>query len=440
MDPRPALARSDDNTGDDVTERHSKPAWEMDNEGPDFITPDFEPDLRGDLHTRHMKINMGPSHPAMHGTVQLQVELDGETIVHSECNIGYLHRGFEKMAESVTWTKVFPYTDRLNYVSPLLNNIGYAMAVEKLLGITDEIPERSQYLRVILGEVSRITDHQTATAAMLMELGAMTAYFYLIEGREALWDLIEAMVGGRVTTSWARIGGSSQDIPDEDWIRELRKVLIRCEGILQETDGLVKANRIFIDRTKGVGAMSPTEAINRGWTGPVLRSTGVPYDIRKTSPYLVYDRMDFDVPVGTNGDVYDRYLVRMEEMRQSARIINQALDQLPKGPINIDRPEIFLPEKKNVHYSIEGLINHFKVMMDGVKVPPGEIYSYTEAANGELGFYLVSTGEGKPWKCRVRPPSFFLVQSLPRMVQGRLVADIVPCFGSINMIGGECDR
>ena len=423
-----------------MTEKNSKADWEMDNEGPDFIEPDFEPDLRGDLHTRHMKINIGPSHPAMHGTVQLQVELDGETIVHSECNIGYLHRGFEKMAESVTWTKVFPYTDRLNYVSPLLNNIGYAMAVEKLLGITQDIPERTLYLRVLMGEVSRIVDHLTATAAMLMELGAMTPYFYLIEEREAFYDLIEAMVGSRITTSWARIGGTAHDIPDDNWITELRQVIERLKGILKDADDLVKANRIFIDRTKGIGAISQAEALNRGWTGPVLRATGIPYDLRKTSPYLVYDRMNFEIAVGTSGDVYDRYLVRMEEMRQSALIVLQALDQMPKGPINIDRPDIFLPPKKNVHYSIEGLINHFKVVMDGVKVPPGEVYSYTEAANGELGYYLVSTGDGKPWKCRVRPPSFFLVQSLPRMVQGRMIADIVPCFGSINMIGGECDR
>ena len=405
----------------------------------DYIEPNFEPDLQGDLHTRHLAINLGPSHPAMHGTVQLKVEVDGETIVRSECNVGYLHRAFEKSCEASTWTQVFPYTDRLNYVSPLLNNIGYALAVEKLLGLTDKMTERGKYLRVILGEVSRITDHQTCTAAMVMELGAMTPYFYLMEGREALWDLIEAMVGARMTTSWCRIGGPSTDMP-AGWDAELRKVLDRCLTILDDVDALVKRNRIFIDRTRGVGVMPQAEAINRGWTGPLLRATGVPYDVRRSMPYLVYERLDFDIPVGGSGDVYDRYLVRMEEMRQSDRIIRQALDQLPSGPIMIDDPTIALVPKPQTYGSIEGLINHFKIIMEGIAVPPGEVYSYTEAANGELGFYLVSSGQGRPWKCRCRPPCFPMVQSLPRMVQGRMIADIVPCFGSINMIGGECDR
>jgi NADH-quinone oxidoreductase subunit D len=274
---------------------------------------------------------------------------------------------------------------------------------------------------------------------MVMELGAMTAYFYLIEVREALWDLIEAMVGARMTTAWCRIGGSATDMP-AGWGEELRQVLDRNLKALDEFDALFVKNRIFVDRTKEVGAMPAAEAVNRGWTGPLLRACGVPYDVRKSMPYLVYDRFDFDIPVGTSGDVYDRYLVRMEEMRQSDRILRQALDQLPSGPINIDDANFVLPEREAVYGSIEGLISHFKVVMEGIHVPPGEAYGYTEAANGELGFYVVSSGEGKPLKCRCRPPCFPMVQSLPRMVQGRLVADIVPCFGSINMIGGECDR
>jgi NADH-quinone oxidoreductase subunit D len=308
------------------------------------------------------------------------------------------------------------------------------------MGISDKLPERTKYLRVILGEVSRVSDHQTCVAAMLMELGAMTAYFYLMEGREALWDLVEEMVGARMTTSWCRIGGAATDIPSDDWCPRLLKVLDRCDDILKDIDALVKRNRIFIDRTQGVGGIPAAEAVNRGWTGPLLRATGVPYDVRRSMPYLVYDRFDFEIPVGSSGDVYDRYLVRMEEMRQSARILRQAIEQLPPGPINIDDPAIVLPKKDQVYYSIEGLISHFKVVMEGIQVPPGEVYSYTEAANGELGFYLVSTGEGRPHKCRVRPPCFPMVQTLPRMVQGRMIADIVPCFGSINMIGGECDR
>jgi len=394
-------------------------------------------DLTKNLHTEHMVINMGPSHPVTHGTVKFLVTLDGETIVDLKVDIGYLHRGFEKMCENGTWQQVIPYTDRLNYVSPLINNVGYALAVEKLIGI--DVPERCKYIRVIACELSRISDHLTNVAASGLELGAFTAFLYFVEARELVWDLIEMLCGARVTANYVRIGGLKNDLP-EGFAQKTREVFNRCRTLWNDVNKLLTKNRIFIDRVKDVGVMPVDEAIAMGFTGPCLRACGVPYDVRKTQPYLVYDRMDFEVPIGEKGDNFDKYLVRMEEIIQSMRIVEQALNQLPRGPINLDLPQYRWQSKDDIYNRIDSLIFHFKTVIDGIKPPLGEIYLAVEGANGELGFYLVSDGSGKPYKCRVRPPCFPLTAAMPRMMKGRLIADIVPTFDMINMIGGECDR
>ncbi len=391
-----------------------------------------------ELPSEPMQLNMGPSHPAMHGTVRIVLELSGETIEKADVQIGYLHRGFEKMCERGTWSQVFPYVDRCNYVSPMLNNVGYALACEKMLGIT--VPERCQYYRVILGEIARIVDHMVCNAAVSMELGAFTPFLYLTRARELLFDILEEETGARVTHSFGRVGGMA-NAPTADFKVALRAVMPRVVAAVEECGKLLIKNRIFIDRVSGVGAMSKEDALALGWTGPTLRACGVAYDVRKSNPYLVYDRFDFDVPVGTTGDTFDRFMVRMEEIRQSVRIIDQAIDQMPDdGPINVDDPRIILPPKQEVYTTIEGTIQHFKIVMEGIKIPAGEVYSYTEAGNGELGFYLVSDGSGTPWRVRIRPPCFAVVQGLSQLVTGRMIPDVIPTFGSMNMIGGECDR
>ena len=391
-----------------------------------------------ELPAEPMKLNMGPSHPAMHGTIRMVLELDGESIEKVDVQIGYLHRGFEKMCERGTWTQVFPYTDRLNYVSPILNNVGYALAVEKLCDIT--VPERCQYYRVILGELARISDHLTCNGATAMELGAFTPFLWMMKAREHVWDLLEEETGARLTHSFFRIGGAAKP-PTPNLKGRVREVVDAVNQILDESEKLLLKNRIFLDRMQGVGTITAAEAVQWGWTGPSLRSTGVAYDVRKAHPYLVYDRMEFDVPVGSDGDNWDRFMVRLYEMRQSGRILQQAVTQMPdEGPVNVDRPEIILPNKDDVYRTIEGTIQHFKLIMEGPKVPAGEIYSFTEGGNGELGFFIVSDGTGTPYRVRVRPPCVFTLQAFPRMIRGGMVADIVPTFGSVNMIGGECDR
>jgi len=400
------------------------------------------PETRGpegplDPTSEIMEIQMGPSHPASHGTIKFNLRLDGETIADVDVEIGYLHRGFEKMCEQFTWNHVFPYADRLNYASPLLNNVGFALAVEKLAGVT--VPERCQYIRVIAGEISRITDHLTCLGMASSELGAISAGFYMLEAREFLYDLVEALTGARLTVTYCRLGGVMRDMPEDfpdrcrDALRQVRRVVGDCERLLSR-------NRIFVDRMVGVGRMGREDAIAWGLTGPLLRATGVGYDVRKAQPYLVYDRLEFSVPTGTHGDNYDRFAVRMAEIEQSIRIVTQALDQIPEGPIAINDPRYFLPPKHEVYGSIEGLMNHFKLVMEGQKVPAGEVYSATEGGNGELGFYLVSDGSGRPYRVRVRPPCFYGMSALGRMLKGAMIADVVSTFGQINMIGGECDR
>jgi NADH-quinone oxidoreductase subunit D len=384
-----------------------------------------------------MELQMGPSHPAAHGTIKFNLKLDGERIVDCDVEVGYLHRGFEKMCEQGTWTQVFPYTDRLNYASPLINNVGFALAAEKLLGI--ETPERCRYARVIMSEVSRITDHLTCLGAAAGEVGAQTVMFYALEAREMLYDLVEAVTGARLTVSWCRVGGVARDLP-EDFAERVKHSLTYLDQILSDCDKLLTRNRIFIDRMSGVGVMAPAEALSYGVTGPVLRATGVNYDIRKTSPYLIYDRVDFEVPLGERGDNYDRFNVRFHEMYQSKRIIEQAMAQIPEGAISIDDPRVVLPPKERVYNSIEGLMNHFKLIMEGIKVPAGEVYQAVEGANGELGFYVVSDGSGRPYRVRVRPPCFLTMSALNKMLIGGMIADVITTFGMINMIGGECDR
>ena len=435
-----------------------------------------------------MLLNVGPAHPAMHGIVGIVVKLDGEQVMSADVEIGYLHRGFEKMAETVDFNGVMPYTDRLNYVSPLINNMGYCMAVEKLLDLS--VPERCHYIRVLLSEISRITDHLTCIGASAMELGAFTVFLYMIKAREYLWELVEMVTGARLTVSYCRVGGVKSDLP-EGFAERCGQALQETRKVLAEVDTLLTRNRIFVDRMSGTGKISAEDAISHGITGPFLRGSGVAYDVRKDCPYAVYDRLEFDVPIGTEGDNFDRYMVRMEEMEQSMRIIEQALRQIPPGPFlasletgramaasemvdqgklgNISaiadrdavtdptlegaaRPQhpgiaagekrVFLPPKEDTYGNIEGLMRHFKLVMHGhgVRPPKGEVYFPVEGANGELGFYVVSDGANTPYRVRVRPPCFAIMSALPKLLVGDMMADLTPTFGSVNMIGGELDR
>ena len=384
-----------------------------------------------------MELQMGPSHPASHGTIKFNLKLDGEKIVDCDVEVGYLHRGFEKMCEQGTWTQCFPYTDRLNYASPCINNVGFALAVERLLGI--DTTERCKYVRLIMSEVSRIADHLTCLGMASSEVGATTVAFYMLEAREFLYDLIEAVTGARLTVTWCRVGGMTHDLP-ADFNDRMKASFARLDQVLGDCDKLLSRNRVFIDRMANVGKLSKEEAISYGLTGPLLRAAGVSYDVRKAHPYLVYDRMEFEVPVGDRGDNYDRFNVRFQEMYQSKRIIEQALAALPEGPVTITDPKVVLPEKEKVYNSIEGLMNHFKLIMEGIHVPAGEVYQAVEGANGELGFYIVSDGSGRPYRVRVRPPCFLGMGALNKMLIGRMIPDIITTFGMINMIGGECDR
>jgi NADH-quinone oxidoreductase subunit D len=342
------------------------------------------------------------------------------------------------MCERGTWTQVFPYVDRCNYVSPMLNNVGFALAGEKMLGIT--VPERCQWYRMILGELARISDHLTCDGAMAMELGAFTPFLWMIKCREMVWEVMEEETGARMTHSFGRIGGMAAP-PTDGFKDHVRAVVKHIMQVLDEVERLLLGNRIFLDRLENVGVISQEDAISLGWTGPCLRATGVPYDVRKAHPYMKYGEVEFDVPVGSNSDSFDRFYVRIAEMRQSARIIEQCLERMAdSGPVNVDDPRIILPPKEEVYNTIEGTIQHFKIVMEGLKLPAGEVYSYTEAGNGELGFYLVSDGSGTPHRVRIRPPCFLVTAGLERVITGQMMADVVPSFGSLNMIGGECDR
>jgi NADH-quinone oxidoreductase subunit D len=398
----------------------------------------YEDESALELPAEPMRLNMGPSHPAMHGTIRMVLDLDGEVIKNLDIQPGYLHRGFEKSCERGTWTQVYPYADRLNYVSPMLNNVGFSLAVEKLIGI--QVPERCKVYRVILGELSRITDHLTCNGAMAMELGAFTPFLWMIKVRDWVWDILEKETGARMTHSFGRIGGMAQP-PTETLKQDIRDILPEVERVLVESEALLVRNRIFLDRMQDVGKLSQAQALSIGVTGPMLRATGIDYDVRKANPYSGYDTYDFEIPIGHDGDTFDRFMVRMEEMRQSCRILAQAIERLADdGPINVDDPRIILPPKEEVYTTIEATIAHFKLVMEGVKPPRGDVYGYTEGGNGEIGYYIVSDGSGTPYRVRCRPPSFINLKAAEVMIRGTMIADIVPVFGSVNMIGGECDR
>jgi NADH-quinone oxidoreductase subunit D len=434
-----------------------------------------------------MHLGVGPQHPSMHGIIRIVTELEGEVIRKADVEIGYLHRAFEKDCEVGGYNNAIPYTDRLNYVSPLINNFGYCSAVEKLLGI--DVTERCQHIRVIMSEISRVCDHLTCIGASAMELGAFTVFLYMIKAREFLWELVEDVTGARLTISYGRVGGVKADLP-AGFGEKMRDAFKQTREVLDEVHRLLTGNRIFMDRMIGVGALSREETIAWGITGPMLRAAGVAYDVRRAQPYYVYGQLDWEVPTQPTGDTYARYLVRMAEMEQAMRIAEQAWDRMPAGPVNVDfegrpldpasyvdqgkqgqteglllhqialspnlqgqeRPahrdvnaadkRVVLPPKEHTYGSIEGLMNHFMLIMEGygIRPPKGEAYFPVEGANGELGFYVVSDGTDRPYRVRCRPPCLPPLAALPRMIEGQMIADLIPTFGSINMIGGELDR
>ncbi len=399
---------------------------------------DHDDNQRGDvLNENLVPLNIGPSHPAMHGTLRVMVELDGETIVRANCEIGFLHRCFEKMAETHPYNQVIPYTDRLNYCSAPSNNVGYCKTVEKLLDI--EIPPRAQAMRVILMELSRIIDHIVSIGTGGVDLGALTGFFHLFTYREKVYNLFEKLCGARLTVSMTRIGGMAQDAP-EGWFDDVLGFCKEMRAGVDEITKLMLDNKIFIKRCQGVCPVKANEAIQWGYTGPLLRASGVNLDLRKAAPYYGYDGLDFDVPVGTNGDVYDRYLVRIEEMKQSIRIVEQVCKKIPGGDYSVRDRGIALPEKKDVYGNIEGLMNHFMLVIKGLRPPIGETYDATEAPNGELGFYLISDGSANPYRLKVRPPCFAIYQSFPHVVRGAMLADAIATVASMNVIAGELDR
>ncbi len=385
-----------------------------------------------------MWINIGPAHPATHGTLRFMAVIDGAEVIHElEVEIGYLHRCFEKMCETHNYNQIIPYTDRLNYCSAPMNNNCFAQAVEKLLNV--QVPPRATMIRMILDELSRIMDHFVCIGTNILDLGGMTSFFYFFHEREQIYTLFEKLCGARLTVSLTRIGGMGFDLPS-GWVEETRDVLKSIEKTHAEVHHLVTNNRIFIQRTRGAGAISQNAAISHGFTGPCLRATGYPLDLRKLEPYYFYDQVNFDVPVGTNGDTYDRYLVRMEEVLQSIKIIRWALDNLPEGPLCVPDKGIALPPKSEVYGNIEGLMNHFMLVINGVKTPVGEVYHKSEAANGELGFYIVSDGSGVPYRVKCRPPCFALLGGFKEMTKGGRLADAIAALGSLNVIAGELDR
>ncbi len=382
-------------------------------------------------------LNFGPAQPIMHGALRLKLRLDGETIVASRMEIGYLHRCFEKMAEQQTWNTVIPFTDRLNYCSSVMNNLGWCKAIEDWMGI--EVPARAQAIRVFFNEMHRIMDHCVCLGPGLVDLGALTNLWYLFTVREMAYTMIEHACGSRLTTSYLRIGGVAFDLHKTFW-KEAGEFLTKGPKFIDDVRRLIERNRIFIERTRDVGAVSKEDAIAWGWTGPCARASGVNYDVRKARPYHGYDQLDFDIPVAENGDSYDRYWVRLEEITQSFRIMRQVLDHLPEGPIMTHDRRVALPPKKETYGNIESLMNHFKLVFEGIQVPRGEWYSYTEGANGELGFFCVSDGGGNPYRVKVRPPCFAVAQAIEHIVVGHMVPDLTAIIGSLNIIAGELDR
>ena len=392
-----------------------------------------------DMPGEKMVLNMGPSHPATHGVLRIILELDGEIITRAEPDVGYLHRGDEKIAENMTYNQFIPYTDRLDYLAPLANNVAYALAVEKLHGIEKDIPLRCTYIRVICCELARISAHLLGLGAFAMDVGALTVFLHTFTEREKIYNLIESLTGARFTTSYTRIGGVARDLPP-GWVDQCRKFLEEVKVNFDESEKLLTRNRIFVDRTRDVGIISKADAIDYGISGPNLRGSGVDFDMRKAHPYLVYDQLEFDIPIGSVGDCYDRYLVRMEEMRQSARIIEQCLKQIPDGPVRIQNGKVILPPKEKVLTGMEELIHQFILVTQGENAPPGEIYFGAENPKGELGFYINSKGGGTPHRLKIRSPSFVNLSILPHLLPGHLMSDTVSILGSLDFVMGECDR
>ncbi|MCT7597799.1 NADH-quinone oxidoreductase subunit D [Aliarcobacter butzleri] len=384
-----------------------------------------------------MLLNVGPSHPASHGTIRNFVAMEGETITACVTEIGYLHRGFEKACEHHTYSQIIPYTDRLNYCSAILNNIGYSKAVEEMLGI--EITPRAKMIRVIIGELSRILDHLVCNAANMVDLGGLTNFWYLFSPRDMAYDLLSKLTGARLTNTYTRIGGLEFDLYD-GFDKDLEEVLKAVEKGVEDALSLIAHNRIYHDRTQDVGVIKADFALRNGISGPNLRAAGVACDLRKDKPYYGYENFDFDVVIGSHGDVYDRMMCRFEEMRQSTKIIRQAMKNLPDGAINVYAPGVILPSKKDVYGNIESLMNQFKLTFEGIQVPKGEYYSFTEAANGELGFFIVSDGSGRPYKVKCRPPCFYSLAAYSKIVEGTMLADAVVTMASMNFIAGEFDR
>ena len=387
--------------------------------------------------TRLMTINMGPQHPATHGVLRIVLELDGEVIVKATPHIGHLHRGIEKLAESKTYHQSIPFTDRLDYTNAMGNNLAYVLAVEKLLGI--EVPKRAQYLRVMMAELQRIAAHLIWLGTHVLDMGATTPIFYTFREREDILRIFEEVAGGRLTPTYLRIGGVSKDLP-EGTEENVKSFVQTFPGHMKEYETLLTKNVIWVKRTKGVGIISKEDAISWGVTGPTLRGSGVKYDVRKAFPYSSSEEFDFEIPIGSVGDVYDRYIVRLREMEWSNAIVGQALERLPKGPILANDPRITLPPKDDVTRDIASLIRQFKIVSEGFQPPVGETYASVEASKGELGFYIVSDGSNHPFRFRIRTPSFANLSALPKMIEGSLIADVVSTIGSIDIVLGEIDR
>ena len=402
-------------------------------EGLTSAPPSLEPELEGE----HMLINIGPQHPATHGVLRLVLELDGETVVRCIPHVGYLHCGFEKIGEYRQYNQIIPWTDREDYLNSMGNNVAFVLGAERLFGV--EITERCTVLRVIAMELSRIISHLVWLGTTCIDIGAFTPFLWSFQERENVYNLLERWTGARLTTSGTRVGGMIADIPD-GWTDTLRSFLDRFPKTLDQIDRMLTKNAIWVGRTVGLGVMSPEEAMNYGLSGPMLRASGVAYDVRKDFPYLDYETYDFDVPVGTNGDVYDRYLVRFEELRQSVRILEQALKRLPDGPVNVDDPRVILPSKTKATSEMESMIHHFKLVMEGPRPPIGETYVPIESPKGEKGYYFVSDGTAKPVRWRIRPPSYVNLSAIPKMVEGHLLSDVIAINASIDIVMGEIDR
>jgi NADH-quinone oxidoreductase subunit C/D len=403
------------------------------------LIPKIDPRFENlDTDFERVTLNLGPSHPATHGTLRIVVTLDGEKIIGAEQEIGYLHRCFEKSCETHTYQQAIPFTDRLNYMSAIINNVGYCMAVEKLLGL--DVPARAQYIRLVLSEFMRIADHLVCIGTNLVDMGALTNFWYLFQPREEIYGLIEACCGARLLPSYTRIGGLAVDVPP-NFLEDAQRLVNMLPKYIDDVEKLVDRNKIFLDRVVGVAPISAEDAIDFGFTGPCLRACGVPFDVRKATPYLGYETYEWDVPIAEGGDTHARYLVRMEEMRQSLRILQQAIDRgLPPGPVMVDNPYVALPPKEKVYNEMESLIYHFKLIMHGIQPPVGETYFQVEGGNGELGFYIVSDGTKNPYRVRSRPPCFAIYQAYGRMIIGQTIPDAIAALGSLNIIAGELDR